>query len=84
MKKVGILAGREVTFPESIIKNINEKSGGTVTAESRGPGKGSTFTVELPLDLPRYEPGDHRKRAERVFVNSLNEANPLTQPVGGL
>ncbi len=33
MKKVGILAGREVTFPESIIKNINEKSGGTVTAE---------------------------------------------------
>ena len=33
MKKVGILAGREVTFPESIIKSINEKSGGTVTAE---------------------------------------------------
>jgi hypothetical protein len=33
MKKVGILAGREVTFPESIIKSINEKGGGTVTAE---------------------------------------------------
>lgn len=33
MKKVGILAGREVTFPESIIESINEKGGGTVTAE---------------------------------------------------
>ena len=33
MKKVGILVGREVTFPESIINNINEKSGGDVVAE---------------------------------------------------
>jgi hypothetical protein len=33
MKKVGILAGREVTFPESIINSINEKGGGEVTAE---------------------------------------------------
>jgi len=28
MKRVGILVGREQTFPESIIKSINEKSGG--------------------------------------------------------
>ena len=33
MKKVGILVGREQTFPESIIKSINEKGGGQVTAE---------------------------------------------------
>ena len=33
MKRVGILAGREVTFPEAIIKSINEKSGGAVEAE---------------------------------------------------
>ena len=33
MKKVGILVGREQTFPESIIKSINEKSGGEVHAE---------------------------------------------------
>src|SRR4026209_2734822 len=33
MKKVGILAGREVTFPESIINSINEKGNGKVTAE---------------------------------------------------
>jgi hypothetical protein len=33
MKRVGILAGREQTFPESIINSINEKGGGKVSAE---------------------------------------------------
>ena len=33
MKKVGILVGREVTFPESIINSINEKGKGEVVAE---------------------------------------------------
>ncbi len=33
MKRVGILTGREQTFPESIIKSINEKGRGKVTAE---------------------------------------------------
>ena len=33
MKRVGILAGREVTFPESIIRSINEKGNGEVVAE---------------------------------------------------
>ena len=33
MKKVGILAGRESTFPESIINSINKKCEGKVTAE---------------------------------------------------
>ena len=33
MKRVGILVGREVTFPESIINSINEKGGGDVIAE---------------------------------------------------
>ena len=33
MKRVGILTGREVTFPESIIKSINEKGAGEVVAE---------------------------------------------------
>jgi hypothetical protein len=33
MNKVGILAGREFTFPESIIKSINERGGGETVAE---------------------------------------------------
>ncbi|HEX9960117.1 MAG TPA: hypothetical protein VGB00_04255 [Pyrinomonadaceae bacterium] len=33
MKRVGILVGREQTFPESIIRSINEKTGGAIVAE---------------------------------------------------
>jgi hypothetical protein len=33
MKRVGILAGREKTFPDALIKNINERGNGEVTAE---------------------------------------------------
>jgi hypothetical protein len=33
MKRVGILVGREKTFPEALIKNINERSGGSIVAE---------------------------------------------------
>ncbi|MFN2516219.1 MAG: RimK family alpha-L-glutamate ligase [Pyrinomonadaceae bacterium] len=33
MKKVGILVGREKTFPDALINNINERSKGEVTAE---------------------------------------------------
>ena len=33
MKKVGILTGREITFPESIINSINERGNGKVVAE---------------------------------------------------
>ena len=33
MKRVGILVGREKTFPEALIRNINERGKGEVTAE---------------------------------------------------
>jgi hypothetical protein len=33
MKRVGILVGREKTFPEALIKNINERGEGEVVAE---------------------------------------------------
>ena len=33
MKRIGILVGREVTFPESIIRTINERGNGEVIAE---------------------------------------------------
>jgi len=33
MKKVGILVGREKTFPEALIRNVSERSNGAVAAE---------------------------------------------------
>src|SRR5207237_8619899 len=33
MKRVGILVGREKTFPEALINNINERSKGSAVAE---------------------------------------------------
>jgi CheY-like chemotaxis protein len=36
----------------ALVKGIVEMHGGRVTADSDGPGRGSTFTVELPLAEP--------------------------------
>jgi signal transduction histidine kinase len=39
-----------------IVKNIIERHGGKITADSRGMGEGATFSVHLPLS--RYEDSD--------------------------
>jgi signal transduction histidine kinase len=61
----------------AIVKSLAELHGGSVSAQSPGPGKGSTFVVELPLGAtgearaaPASEPqGDERGlRGVRVLV----------------
>ncbi|MGH8518379.1 MAG: PAS domain-containing protein, partial [Panacagrimonas sp.] len=63
----------------SLVRNIIELHGGTVTAESRGEGHGSTFRVRLPLAVPRLAGVPARQSVEgpaqgiRVLIADDNE-----------
>ena len=50
MKRVGILVGREKTFPAALIKNINERGQGAVTADYITLG-GVRYDAPPPYDL---------------------------------
>ena len=46
----------------AVVRHLVELHGGNVMAESRGPGQGSTFTVDLPLAEERRDPARSEKR----------------------
>ena len=48
----------------ALVKNIVELHGGSVTAHSEGDGKGSIFTVRLPLSAPPAAREDARRAPE--------------------
>jgi hypothetical protein len=50
MKRVGILVGREKTFPEALIRNINERGQGAVVADFITLG-GVRYDAPPPYDL---------------------------------
>jgi hypothetical protein len=76
MKKVGILVGREQTFPESIIKSINEKGAGKVTAEMvtvggirlDEPKKYDVIIDRISHEVPYYRAMLKRMALEGTYI----------------
>jgi CheY-like chemotaxis protein len=58
----------------AIVKHLVELHGGTVTAESRGPGRGASFSVSLPLCEPARAPERSR----------ISNPHPPATPLDGM
>ena len=72
----------------SVVQRLIEMHGGTVSAESEGPGRGSTFSISLPLaatPVPKH--GDSmqaRIRPQRILVvdDNADAADTLSMMLG--
>jgi hypothetical protein len=71
MKRVGVLVGREKTFPEAIIRGINERGNGAVIAEYiklggiefDAPPKYDLVIDRISHEVPFYRAWPSRERS---------------------
>jgi hypothetical protein len=76
MKRVGILVGREQTFPEALIRTINERGAGEVTAEMikiggvylNEPKKYDIIIDRISHEVPFYRAFMKRAALEGTYV----------------
>ncbi len=61
----------------AVVRHLVELHGGTVSAESGGPGQGSTFVVDLPL-------APERRKEKREGVDQEDLAEPLERRSAGV
>jgi CheY-like chemotaxis protein len=50
----------------AVVRHLVELHGGTISAESQGPGRGAVFTVALPLAQERRDPARAEERRREV------------------
>jgi signal transduction histidine kinase/ActR/RegA family two-component response regulator len=54
----------------SIARHLTELSGGTIRAESEGPGRGATFSISLPCVMPATpRPAGDERREPNAWTN---------------
>src|SRR5437870_6800112 len=78
MKRVGILVGREKTFPEALIKNINERGGGEVLAEYLklgGVRHDEPPRYDLVIDRISHEVSFYRATLKRMALEGATIIN---------
>jgi len=74
----------------SIARELTQMHGGTIRAHSEGPGRGTTFTVDLPLriealaDRPADTPAAPRESLEGVDVLVVEDDNDMRKALGQL
>jgi PAS domain S-box-containing protein len=61
----------------ALVRHLVELHGGTVSAESRGEGRGATFTVRLPLMLAEAPPAVDLRGLRVLVVDADGEAREL-------